>query len=406
MIFQRLDLFKIAFACYIGGALLYDRLPLLIPLRYDIDRWGVLLVMVVGLAGYLAGSLVRRHFRPDRMQVGLELEQEALRAQKQFLVGLSVATVLVVLGLLLFLRRGIPLLAENPQEAAAIKTMLNVRAYGLTRATDVWLPFVAIYCVGLSLRYSNKVHVRGVALGVWLGAFGLLFLKAGKGNVLVLLLGLLYIYDVTRPGRLRLLSWKTFATLGAGAVAASGAFYATEGADWIHSFQYVMARILVYSWEAFNFVVSKGVEPDLGHQVAVFLSLRSGDSPDIELARQMLQRQDVPFGVVPTLFGFLYRNGGLIAVAAGFAVLGFVVRSVLIAMQRPRGDLLTMTALFFVYIMLWKMLLVGNVFHSLRGFGLSVLLIFLLLRVARMTVIRLGMPPDGFGREAPSVRTG
>ena len=389
MLLRRLDLFKIAFACFLTGAIFYERIPQVAPLFFEIQQGRVLTVLIVALVCFLAGEWLRS--RLEKPGKALRVSAPDPNPQRLFIAGMILAFSLFGWAALLFIQRGVPLLMTDPNKAAAIKSSLNIKSYGLTRVTDVLLPFLSVLCVGASLRYSRKRHPKIMAAVLACLTLAILFAKAGKANAIWLLVGLLVVYDLARPGRVRLFSGRVMLVLFACLAVAVSIFYVTEGQGMVFTLEYLAGRVFVYSWEGLNFIVSKGVSPDLSWQIGQFLSLSpSPDSPDILLARQMMQREDVPFAAVPTLFGFLYRNGGVVLVAVGFLVLGFLVRSVLFKIDRNKDNILNATAWYFTYLMLLIIFLGGNVFNEVRGMGSTVLAIYLLFRFIGAVTISTG----------------
>lgn len=387
MLLRRLDLFKIAFACFLIGGLFYKQIPQVAPLLFEIDQGRVLTVFIVALVCFLAGEWLRNRW--GKRGEALRPSAPDPNPQRLFVAGMILALSLFGLAGLLFVQRGVPMLTNDPNKAAAIKASLNIRTYGLTRVTDVFLPFLSVLCVGLSLKYSRKRHPKVLAAVLAGLTLAILFVKAGKANAVELIIGLLVAYDLARPGRVRLLSGRLLLVLLACLLVMVSIFYVTEGQEMVFTLKYLAGRVFVYSWEGFNFIVLKNLPPDLGSQLGQFFSVGGRhDSPDVLLARQMTQREDVPFAVVPTLFGFLYRNGGMALVAGGFLVLGGLVRSVVLKMEQHKDNMLKATAWYFTYLMLLTIFLVGNVFNEIRGMGATVLAIYLLFRFLSTVTIR------------------
>lgn len=293
----------------------------------------------------------------------------------------------------LFLERGIPALSQYASEAVKQKVDVNASAYGRTRAIDVFLPFITIYLFGLIRRYRARKHAMLVLAACILGTLALLLGKANKGHLFVFFLGLLYMEDVVDPRSISFLSPRVLFLIFLAGVGAFMGSVLAEGGQLLWTAQYLVGRVLVYSWEGFNFIVVKHLPPDIGYQIIRFLSpFYYGDSPDTLLTKELLNTDRVPFTVLPTLFGFLYRNGGHVTVAGGFFILGFCVRSVLGWMEKNRHDVLSMTTYFFIYIMFLNMLLNGNVFDELRGYGLSILIAYLLLRIFAQGTLNASRP--------------
>ena len=377
---EKFDLFKIMSCALLIGILFHEYIPLIVPLRYPIEQRALLTIVGMGFACYLIGHRVRNRLG---VQFGhRQIAVEEPNALKQFTIAMLIFVPLLVFGASLFMTRGVPMFADTPEQAAAIKTALNVRALGRTRAIDVLLPFTALYCVGLCLRYPCRRHAMAIATMMCLCCLSLLFLKAGKGNIFKFLFGLVYLFDLNSDREIKLFSVRTICLMLLGAFVMVGAFHLSEGQDWIHSMLYVMDRFLVYSWEGLNYIVHGQLPPDIKPQLLRFLSLGGpGASPDILLARQMTHNPNASFGVIPTLFGFLYRNGGLTLVALGFFALGFGVRELFIRMHTRRHDILAITTCYYLFLMLFTMFLVGDVFDEIRGLGLSVLVIYLMFRI-------------------------
>jgi len=405
MLLEKLDLFKLMFLVYLAGIAFYDRIPLLIPLRYPILRPAMLGLMCVALAGYLAGEWAREAMG-CRSAAARSLQPEARR--RHFALGVAAYAILLVFGATLFVQRGAPLLAADAGSASAIKSALNRGAFGRTRAIDVWLPFISLYCLGLVRKHPARQRTRAIAWGMCLASLGLLFLRAFKGNILLFLLGVVFVLEASAERRGRVLSIRT-ALLGVGGfLAMAAAYYVTEGANWLDSMLYIVDRLFVYSWEGLHYIVYADLPGDLHRQLQTFVGLGGPHaSPDVLLARRFTGNPDIQYAVAPTLMGFLYRNGGLAAVGVGLAVLGLAVRGIYMSWRHNREDMLKMLASFYLYVMLLRMLVVGNVFHEIRGYGLSVLLIYAYFRVLGNVkwptgrALRRRLPWRRAGREKP-----
>ena len=378
MLLRRLDLFRIAFACFLIGAVFHEQMPKVAPLYHQIQQGRVLTVMITALVCFLAGQWLRDRW--DKGKVSLAADADP-NPQRLFVASVLLAFSLLGLAVFLLAMRGIPMLADDPGKASAMKLALNIRTFGLTRVTDVFLPFLSVLCFGMSLRYSQKRHPRILA-GVLAGlTLAILFFKAGKANAIWLVLGLLTVYDLVQKRQARLFTARVLLSMLACLAVGISIIYVTEGQEMVFTLKYLAGRVFIYSWEGFNFILLKKLPCDLGWQLERFFSIGGVyESPDVILSREITGGKSIHFAVIPTLFGFLYRNGGLPLVACGFLILGALVRGVVRRIERNCGNVLNATAWFFVYLMLLDIFLVGNVFDEIRGMGISVLVMYLALR--------------------------
>jgi hypothetical protein len=249
----------------------------------------------------------------------------------------------------------------------------------LNRVVFTAFPFLAAV-----VYYASRFHARQrpAALALVALCAGGLALSLFKINLILFLLLLLFlsVFAARRapPSLGVLLRSPRIAAVVV--VLAVGMFHLSEGEGLATSIAYVAARILLFSWEGFAYVVEAPAAPDLGDQLAVFLGQQAGPSPDLLLATEMLHLDPAPFGIVVTYPGFLYRNWGEAGVLLGAVALGVAAQLAVRAATRaarPASVVLWLST----YMMLVGTFLVGNVFNSLRGELLTLLAVYGLVRL-------------------------
>jgi oligosaccharide repeat unit polymerase len=378
------------FLVYITGILLSNFLPLVIPLRYEIMQKELLIIILLSFISYLIGEKIKTIISSKkRHKGGIKFKEYYItrsRATVQMTLIITVFVLLFIYGASLFTERGIPLFRKG-LEAAELKLNLSLNTAGRTRIIDLMLPFISLYLYSLYLiKFKDNPFPKIIVWIVIFSALTLLIFRLFKGNILYFLVGILHVRTLYSGKKIQILNFKNITIiLLIVIVFLASIFYFTEGlhegVDFLSSVLYLANRVLIYSWEGLNFIVSENLGPDFNQQFRNFLSLESSEDPGSILAQEFFGLPEIRFAVVPTLFGFLYRNGGYILIVSGFILLGFIVKPLSIKMDNQQNKCLENVFYYYLYVMLFKIFLVGNVFNEIRGMAMSILFIYFLLKV-------------------------
>jgi oligosaccharide repeat unit polymerase len=368
-ILQKVDFFIILFLFFITGVLAYDVFPLVIPLRHPILQKELLTIMLIAFASYLLGKKLAGY--------RLKIKNKAFPVCKKS--SIFILKVLIIflfsLALAFYLRNGIPLF-ETGSSAASLKGQLVVKkTYGMTRIMYVILPYLAtlLYTLKQKVFGDNKsLHATFIYL---LLPFILLFFGLFKGAILTYVCGIIVMFDKYRQ-RIHF-SFKTIVYTTLICLAIIIPIYLTEINDFSSAALYVVNRLMTHSWEGFNYIILNDLGPTFIGQFKTFLGLQSDPTPGIMLASEFTGINPPPMSINTTLFGFAYRNGGIILVIVIFFFLGYFIKKIIEKFSNTRDNVAAVTYLF-IYIALLKMFLVGEPFIDLRGVFLSLLFVHFL----------------------------
>ena len=376
ILIQRLDLFNLMFAFYLSGIFFYDELPVLIPPRFPILDDVAFRIVGISYVGYLVGKWSVK----ISTNYGLNSSTSATTNYKYNVIVSLLFFVCTGLSLLFYNLNGFPILTIGSRASELKLALTSGRSYGLTRIVYVLLPLVSLYSVAIILKRKSSTRLY---LLVAVCTLLILFIGLFKGHIILYLISLAIVYDKIRK-RIKL-GFRVFTfAIGVGLIATIPIFL-TEMQDFGEALLYMFNRLTLYSWEGLNLIVYKDLEPDFASQFQAFLSASHYDSPDIILGRLYTSRSDASFAVVPTLFGFAFRNGGILFCFLMFFLLGLVVQKVINSMVFTKNSL-NFVVLTMFYFQLLKMMMVGNIFHDIRGPMLSLLIGFTLIRVSETLV--------------------
>lgn len=384
---------------FIAGMITYDPDNQLIPPLHEMSTPDPLTLMLMSYAGYQLGRLVA--YRLDRphpdVQAPLRSAPEPVRGAVLFFT-LVTALVVLVIQARNFAAQG------SLAEIALAKAEAADRMGPLNRIIFTAFPFLA----GV-LWYTSAFQVQQRLLAVLVSivcALGLA-LTLFKGGVILFFVFLLYLSLITRRGgepSLRALARRPKVALAVVATVV-GMYYLSEGEGLIVSLRYVIARLTLFAWEGFAYVVEAPADPDLAAQLQVFLGKETGPPPDLLLASDMLRIPEPPIGIVVTFPGFMFRNFGEPGVVVGALLLGLAMQRLLTGATRADHPSRVILALS-LYFTLVRVFLVGNIFHSLRGEVLTMLAVYAFVRFfeARPTLAGTGAPPAAPSLAPPLTR--
>jgi len=381
---QRIDLFKIFFVFFLIGICLYDSIPKVVPLRYPIQQNVILYIVLLALFSFLIGEGIHRlierkdlHFNNRVLGFGLVEKQ---RGRKIIIVTGVLFALFAIYGGSLFFERGVPIF-ERGEDAALLKMQLNLNSMGRTRVIDIILPFLSLVLYGLYLSLEKHSLIIRCFVFSCIGlTLAFLLARLFKGNVVIFLLGLVFIKEAVGQKKYKLLTVSNFRLLMLLVMLITAVYFSTEGDGVMHSLLYLFNRLVIYSWEGFNYLIYINAEPDIYQQLSRVFSFKSSmESPGTVLAMGFYETENPVVAISPTFFGFLYRNGEELLVILGFLILGFLKRNIIYGLEKYRFNILRITLSYYLYIMLLKIFLVGNLFDELRGQGLTLLFIYVFI---------------------------
>lgn len=368
-ILQKVDLFFILFLLFIIGVLICDVLPLVVPLRYKILKQELLTIMLTAFVSYLLGKKFAGH--------KLKIKNKVFPVYKEnniFLLKVLIIFLFFV-GLTFYLQNGIPLFGKGNDASSLKGELVSKRTYGNTRIIYVILPYLVTLLYSLKQKVFCGKNSPYSTLFYLLLPFILLFFGLFKGAIVTYICGILIIFDKYQY-RIRF-SFKTIIYVILFSLIIILPIYLTEINDFSSAVLYVLNRLMIYSWEGFNYIVLYKLGPNALDQFETFLGIRPDIIPGHILASEFFGVNPPPIGLNTTLFGFAYRNGGIPLVVIMFFFLGFSVKKILEEFSNTKNKVTSVTCVF-LYIALMKMFLVGEPFRDLRGALLSLLVVHFL----------------------------
>lgn len=358
------DMIAAAHVVMIAGMLLYDPENQVIPPIHTMSTALPLQLMLLSYFAYQAGRLVARRPLPAS---GTTLAHPAPPVP-----GAAVSWLACVCAGIVVIVQIVNLRNKGSLADLAFAKASSGEEFGpLNRVTYTMLPYLAGF-----LYYTSLFHkrLRWIAFPVAAMCLVGLALTLFKVNVVLFLVLLVYLSLIARG--------ETTVSLGAlfrsprvamaVVVVAVAMYYASEGEGLWMSVSVVLARAVVFSWEGFAYIVETPARPDLAEQLSVFMGARAAPPPDVLLAKEMLNLDPPPIGIVVTLPGFLYRNFAAWGVGLGALVLGWCAQR---AVERATRDVSTALVVLSLslYFALVEVFLVGNLFNTLRGGILTLL---------------------------------
>jgi hypothetical protein len=343
----------------ITGMLTYDPYDQILPPLHVMSTAQPLYLLLLSYSAYQGARLLVA--RSPRRRGPLVVVPAPLEAPRWPVLATAAVCAFVVVAVQIWNLRNRGSLAE----IAAAKADGTEEFGPLNRITYNALPFLTAV-----VYYSSFFHrrLRTFAYALIVCCVAGLALTLFKVNLILFLLLLLFLGVTARRqmtptlGAL-LRSPRLVIMLG---VFALGMFHFSEGDDLATSVAYIVARIILFSWEGFAYVVETPAGPDVSEQLAVFLGHHASPSPDVVLASEMLHMDAPPIGIVVTYPGFLYRNWQELGVVVGAFVLGLLAQAVMQAATADRRPARVVLC-FSIYFALLSVFLVGNVFNTLRG---------------------------------------
>ena len=168
----------------------------------------------------------------------------------------------------------------------------------------------------------------------------------------------------------------------------SGLFFFSEGKDiqssdnsnsYMNSVIYFFDRLLLFSLEGLNGIISLDLPSDICRQVMTFFGLDNYQQ-GLELTKILTGSESPSFSTVPTLYGVGWRNGGYFSLALLFILLGVITRSLLTAIYKTRSLINTVT-FYSIYIVLIGEVQTGDILNHIRGPILSIFIIHLFIKL-------------------------
>ena len=369
---ERFDLLVIMFLFYLGGILFYENIPVVIPLKYPILKEKLLAIVSTAFLSYLLGKAIGKNVRHNYINFRTEYLKKHLQKIKLIIFFFS------LICLAFYLLRGIPILARG-EEAAALKLQLtSQRSFGATRILYVLLPYITIVLYSMVKNHKNNVNTNVKYISYMLICFLLLSFGLFKGALITYILTIVFVYD--KYCKRINISMKSI-IIGICTIAIIILpIFLTEINDFGKALLYLLNRLIIYSWEGFNYIVLYDLPPDINLHFQGFIGLKQVESADVILGAEFTRINPPPIAIVPTLFGFCYRNGGIPLVVITFIILGFIVERIIKKFARTQDEVKSTTYIF-LYIVFFKMMLVGNVFNDIRGPILSLVVIHYVSRI-------------------------
>lgn len=349
-------------------------------------------VVVLGLIGFLIGlflgeKLIFRRRRLSYTPTIKEIRSNHKLQSKAYFVIVVLFAVSLLFAITLFLQKGIPLFSPNDTQ---MRSTFGVGTAGRIRALVTWCPVAGLmmFC----LFQINKRYRRPAMVIIGL-AFLVLAFYSFKGN-LVWFAMMLYLVNTVFKKKIQ---------FGQGIIYAGIAFITLMlvfsiwlSVEYSVAYDSLIKRITQDQVDGLNYIITRYV-PSSGFKYGEhFWTQLTGtmfsvyeESFDIKLARLFYGR-NVTWGIVQTLYGFLYFDFGRIGVVIGFIILGMLVRGiedVLIDVDNQTIPSITFT-IYLVYVLI-KIFLVGNVFNEIKGLLLSEI-VFNILYVLLYTIMFTG----------------
>lgn len=343
----------------------------------------IMIIMITGLAFFILGLKVGNIFLkiPKMSDYHMEpysiacIKQNPKLVKKIYLVAMSLFIFAFLLSASLFLERGIPLLSSNNNAA---RSGFGVGTNGRIRMLVTWCPMGA-YCITI-LSFFEKKYIKSAVFASALTLLMLIFYSY-KGNILWFLM-FLYFVIMYLKGRVEIK--KAFVFCALSIILMLLVFSVWLSSDYSTAFTYLIKRITQDQVDGLNFIIDSYV-PSIGYQYGkhfckelnnVFFSIYN-TSFDMQLA-ELFYGRVVTWGIVQTLYGFLYIDFGKMGVAAGCLILGFIVKKLQTSLEKIENNGVCGLCLkiHFVYVFI-KILLVGNLFNELKGSALSALAFYL-----------------------------
>lgn len=269
------------------------------------------------------------------------------------------------LSCLLFFFKGIPLFSANDNE---LRSSFGIGTYGLIRALGTWCPMACIFVFFISIinKKYKIVSLTVIGLTILLLAF-----YSFKGNIVWLAM-MIFLTNTIAKKKIEFVKG-IFLFLSTGIVILS-IFSVWLSVDSSTALFYLIKRITQDQVDGLNYIIQKFI-PLVGfyngHHFSdeftnTFFSIYK-DSFDIKLASYFYGKS-VSWGIVQTLYGFLYIDYGFWGIIVGFLILGVLVRKIENAF-RNINELTIQSLCFYIYLVyiLLKMFLVGNIFNEIKG---------------------------------------
>lgn len=342
-----------------------------------------LIVVIIGAVGFLFGTLIggmrlfsthKTHFTYTST-IGELKDNYKLQKNAFYCIMILFAISFVFAGTL-FVQKGIPLLSSNDNQ---LRSTFGVGTFGRIRALVTWCPMAGLYAFCLSLL--NKRYRLPAWTIIILGFIYLAFYSF-KGN-LVWFAMMLYLVHTSIKNKIQLGKGVVYAGVTGMAILTIFSVWLSE--DFSVAFEYLLKRITQDQVDGLNYIITEYV-PSVGFQhgkhvwsqlVGTFFSMYE-ESFDIQLASLYYGRK-VTWGIVQTLYGFLYLDFGYYGVFFGFILMGLVERKIEVPLSDVENQTLSSLCIniYLVYAMI-NIFLVGNVFNELKGIVLSALIFILL----------------------------
>lgn len=366
---EKYDIFYLMFLFYIFGVLLYDKLPILIPLKYEVVQDELLKIIVISFISYFFGKNIFSFRKKLDTRVFI-YDNLSIQKIKILFWGF------VILSTAFYAFNGLPIAQLGAFAAESKLKITGARSYGITRVLYVMLPFLSLYIYAI---FVNKVNMVNKKSFIFYSVITLTILSFGlfKGQLITYFLSMIILHDAfVKSFKINL---KSIINLILIIIVTTIPIFLTEINNYSDSLLYMFNRLTIYSWEGLNFIVYRDLPPDIFYQLKSFIGLEYMESPDVILGKEYAGLNNINFAVVPTLFGFCYRNGGYLSIIITFLLLGILVKRIIKNIYSNNDSLVVVTNVM-LYIFLFKMFIVGNVFHTVRGPILTLFLIFFSLR--------------------------
>ncbi len=262
--------------------------------------------------------------------------------------------------------------------------IITKRTYGLSRIVYIILPYLGLLIWGFALQIKGKIKFNNIYILIPLL---LLMLTLFKGTVLFFLLKVIGIYiKCEKKSQIPLLRILIIFMIFIFIV--SGLFFFSEGKDiqssdnsnsYMNSVIYFFDRLLLFSLEGLNGIISLDLPSDIFRQVMTFFGLDNYQQ-GLELTKILTGSESPSFSTVPTLYGVGWRNGGYFSLALLFILLGVITRSLLTAIYKTRSLINTVT-FYSIYIVLIGEVQTGDILNHIRGPILSIFIIHLFIKL-------------------------
>lgn len=340
-------------------------------------------VVILGAVGFSVGTIMggMKLFSTNKFHytysstIG-ELKDNSKLQKNAFCCIMILFAISFVFAGTLFVQKGIPLLSSNDNQ---LRSTFGVGTFGRIRALVTWCPMAGLYAFCLSLL--NKRYRKPAWTIIILGFIYLAFYSF-KGN-LVWFAMMLYLVNTSIKKKIQFGKGVIYAGVAAFAILLIFSVWLSE--DLSVAFDYLIKRITQDEVDGLNYMITEYV-PTVGFQhgkhfwsqlIGTFFSMYE-ESFDIQLATLFYGRK-VTWGIVQTLYGFLYLDFGYYGVFWGFIIMGIIERKIEVFLSNVEKQTLSSLCfnIYLVYAMI-KILLVGNVFNELKGLVLSAIIFNLL----------------------------